>query len=226
MLFRVFSLFAFAQITCNCVLGQDRPTFADSPAYKEAYELICDLPERIRKAERLLLANGTRTLRELSANELTLLCRAYNELAEHDKQLAAAQELWGRFPERPAATRWIVNSKLNLLETQNDCDRAIDFADSALKDGRGIRSNLLLLKAEALLRKSAVPDATKRVMVSDLLIEAYATYEEIPGGEEVGDLGNTDIIDLNPSFSLFFSFAERETLKLRMKNARKVKAKR
>lgn len=207
-------------------MGQDRPTLADSPAYKEAYELICDLPERMRKAERLLLANGTRKPSELNANELSLLCRAYNELADHDKQMAAAQELWIRFPECPAATRWIVNSKINTLEAQNDCDKAIDFADAALKDGKGIRSQLLLLKAEAVLRKSSIPDATKRVMVSDLLIEAYVTYEEIPGSEEVGDLSNTDIIDLSPSFSLFFGFAERETLKVRMENARNGKAKR
>ncbi|MFZ4083517.1 MAG: hypothetical protein ACOYKN_19980 [Pirellula sp.] len=210
---------------CNFAMAQDKPSPTDSPNYKEAYELVCYAPERFRKAEQLLLGNGTRKLSELNANELLIICTCYNELGERGKQLAAAEELWTRFPENPKTTGWYVNSKLNTLETDGDCRRAIELVDTAITAKKGIRSQLLVLKAEAVLRNSSIPDARKRVEVSDLLIEAYVAHEEIPGSEEVGDLRTTDIIDLNEGFSLFFSTAERESLKVRMENARETKNK-
>jgi hypothetical protein len=225
MVVKALSLLLFVQILCDFSVAQNKPSATDSPAYQEAYELVCYSPERFRKAEQLLLSNGTRKLSDLNANELLVICKCYNELGDRGKQLAAAEELWTRFPENPKTTGWFVNSKLNTLETDGDCKRAIELVDTSITAKKGIRSQLLVLKAEAVLRNSSIPDAKKRVEVSDLLIEAYVAHEEIPGSEEVEDLRNTDIIDLNQSFSLFFSTAEREALKVRMEKAREDKEK-
>ena len=82
MLIRI--LIAAAMIFVSPVLGQEKPKDSDSPAYKQAYELIFDSRARANKAEQLILENGKRKLAELTAKELSLLCRVYNELGNSE----------------------------------------------------------------------------------------------------------------------------------------------
>ena len=113
----------------------------------------------------MLLEDGKKELLALSEKELSLLCRAYNELGQFEKQLEVSKAMWMRFPESPDSTRRIVNSLLNTMRDENDVETTIAFVDSALADKNGLRSNLLVLKARAMLHgNKKISDAERRVL--------------------------------------------------------------
>lgn len=200
--------------------GQEKPSDSDSQSYKDAYELLFDSRARAKKAEQLLLEGGKRELAALSERELSLLCRAYNELGIHDRQLVVSNELWKRFPASPDATRWMVNSLLNTMIKEKDVAKTIDFVDSALKENKGVRSELLVLKARATMGKKAkISDAERRVEIADLLIEAFVCKEKTDNKFDFPDLTDVSFVDMDPSFATYFSTVEREALKVRMQKA-------
>jgi hypothetical protein len=205
-------------------LGQEKPTDSDSPAYKQAYELIFDSQARAKKAEQILLDNGKKKLSDLNVKELSLVCRVYNEMFVPERQLAVAKELWDRFPDSSEATKWMVNSMENCMMEDGGVSKTIDFVDTALKENKGIRSQLLLLKARATLQKrKGISDAEKRVLVSDLLIEAYTVHDKSKEADDFLVLSNVNFLDFDPSFSQYFSTVEREALKVRMQRAKTTK---
>ena len=200
--------------------GQEKPNDSDSKVYKQAYELLFDSQARAKKAVALLLDDGKKELAALSEKELSLLCRAYNELAQFEKQLEVSKEIWTRFPDSPEATRWMVNSLEITIRDDEDAAKATAFVDSAIADKKGLRSELLVLKARTLLHwKKKNSDAERSVLVSDILIDAFACHKsdnqfDPPYFEDV------NFVDMDPSFSRYFSAVERETLKVRMRKAR------
>ncbi|MCU0713611.1 MAG: hypothetical protein MUC43_16255 [Pirellula sp.] len=221
MLTRITLAAIAGTLLVQIVVGQEKPIDTDSKAYKKAYELIFDVQARAKMAEELLLENGKKKLSDLSAKELSLLCRIYNEVFNPEKQLKTAQEIWDRFPESPDATRWMVNSMLNKMMNDNDIQETLAFVDKALSEKKGIRSELLVLKARAILqRQKKLTDAERRVMVADLLIEAYACYDKSEGESDFPDLENVGFVDMDHSFTQYFSTVEREALKVRMRAAR------
>jgi hypothetical protein len=201
--------------------GQEKPSESDSQSYKDAYELLFDSQARAKKAEQLLLDGNKKELGTLSEKELSLLCRTYNELGIPERQLVVSTELWERFPTSPDATRWMVNSLLNTMFKEKDVAKTINFVDSALKENKGLRSELLVLKARATMGKNAkISDAKRRVEIADLLIEAYACNEKSDSKFDFPDLTDVSFVDMDPIFAAYFSSVEREALKVRMQKAR------
>jgi hypothetical protein len=212
-------IFAMA-VFVTPAFGQEKPSESDSQSYKDAYELLFDSQARAKKAEQLLLDGGKKELAALTERELSLLCRAYNELGIRDRQLVISKELWERFPTSPDATRWMVNSLLNTMIKEKDVAKTIEFVDSALKENKGVRSELLVLKAKATMGKKArISDAERRVEIADLLIEAYACKEKTDNKFDFPDLTDVSFVDMDPSFATYFSTVEREALKVRMQKA-------
>ena len=85
-------------------------------------------------------------------------------------------------------------------------------------------SELLVLKARAILQNSKkITDAERRVIVSDLLIDAYACHEKSKDTFDFPDLPNVSFVDMDYSFSQYFSTVEREALKVRRQKARDAK---
>jgi len=213
-------IFAIA-VLVTPAFGQDKPNDSDSQFYKEAYELLFDSQARAKKAEQLLLDGGKKELAALTERELSLLGRAYNELGNSEKQLVVSKELWARFPSSPDATRWMVNSLLNTMIKEKDIATTIAFVDSALKENKGIRADLLVLKARATMgKKTKISDAERRVEVEDLLIDAYACKEKTDNRSDFPDLTEVSFVDMDSSFAAYFSTVEREALKVRMQKAR------
>ena len=218
MIYRLFMAITFLTAPA---FGQEKPVDSDSQAYKQAYELLFDSQARAKRAEALLLDDGKKELATLSEKELSLLCRAYNELGQSEKQLKVSKAIWTRFPESPESTRWIVNSLLNTMRDDDDAAKTIAFVDSALADKKGLRSELLVLKARAILHgKKKISDAERRVLVSDILIDAFACHKKDDDQSQFPDLENVNFVDMDHSFSQYFSSVEREALKVRMRKAR------
>lgn len=213
-------LFAIA-VLMTPAFGQDKPNDSDSQSYKDAYVLLFDSQARAKKAEQLLLDGGKKELGALTERELALLCRVYNELFDVEKQLAASKELWERFSASPEATRWMVNSLLNSMIEDDDVASTMKFVDSALKENKGVRSDLLVLKAKAIMsNKAKTTDAERRVEIADLLIEAYACHEKQTDKFDFPDLADVRFVDMDTSFATYFSTVERDALKVRMKKVR------
>ena len=79
------------------------------------------------------MRNGERTAEALTARELCMLCRVYNELLNNEKQVARAKILWDREPGHPEATQWMANSLLNSLgRSKTESKDFIEFVDDAL----------------------------------------------------------------------------------------------
>ncbi len=213
-------IFAIA-VLMTPALGQEKPNDSDSQSYKEAYELLFDSQARAKKAELLLLDGGKKELAALSERELSLLCRAYNELGNSERQLVVSKELWARFPASSDSTRWMINSLLNTMIKEKDVATTIAFVDSALKENKGLRSDLLVLKARATMgKKTKISDAERRVEIAELLMEAYACKEKTDNKFDFPDLTEVSFVDMDPSFATYFSTVEREALKVRMQKAR------
>jgi hypothetical protein len=202
-------------------LAQAKPVDGDSSAYTQAYELLFDSQARAIKAVGLLLPEG-RVVTDLNAKELSLLCRAYNELGDYKKQLTTAQELWSREPGSNSATSWMINSLHNTYAFSDDTKPLMEFVDDALLKNQGNKHSLLVLKATAILAtRKGMTDAEKRVTVSDLLVEAYKSGPALSpyNEQELATPDSPEFIDMD--FGTFFSTPEREALKLRMIQARK-----
>lgn len=210
-------------LTPNVLCAQGKPQQGDSAAYVQAYELLFDSRARALKAVALLSPEGKR-LDTLNERELSLLCRAYNELGDSDKQLATAKRLWALKPGSAVSTRWMVNSLWNVHAFTDDLEPLFEFVDNALKKELGNRRELLILKAQAILAdKNGMREAERRVAVADLLVEAYASGPRLPMTDDSDSFAlpdSPDFIDYEGSFTSFFSTTEREALKVRMRNAR------
>jgi len=145
-------------------------------------------------------------------------------LGNPEKQLVVAQELWSRSPGTADAARWMENSLLHKIVKGEGAQEVIEFVDLALKEHRGIRSEFLVLKARAILQKrKTITDAERRVQVSDLLIEAFVCHKKSEDTFAFPDLGDVSFLDMDHSFSQYFSTVEREALKVRMQKAKKAK---
>jgi hypothetical protein len=196
----------------------------DTSPYARAYALLFpeeDMADRARKAISLLTQD--RELEALSPRELALICRAYNELLQGDKQLQTARLLWTRAPGSPDATRWMINSLQHIYVFADDNRPLLEFVDKALQDRQGNPRELLVFKAEAIIRqKRGLTDAQKRNLASDLLVRAYR-FEPLPNRDWPANVRTEDspnFIDFDQPFCSFFSAAERDSLKLRMQNAK------
>jgi len=210
---------------------QEPPARDDTSDYARAYELLFPeryMGDRARKAVSLLTEG--RELDSLEPRELTLLCRAYNNLGEDDKQLETARLLWAREPGSRDATSWMISSLHNAYMFKDNNKPLMEFVERALRDGKGSRRELLVFKAAATIcQKKGLSEEEKKNLASELLIEAYQHKPEPkPGwslldGSAVRDtiLGDSpDFIDFERPFCSFFSTAERNSLKLRMQRAR------
>ncbi|QDT46927.1 hypothetical protein Pan258_09520 [Symmachiella dynata] len=209
---------------------QEKPAEDDKSAYAQAHELMNPelyMEQRARKAV-VLLTEG-REIKSLESRELALLCHAYNELFEHNEQLKTARLLWTREPEIREATSWMINSLHNSYMFADDNKPLMDFVDQALHDGKGNRRELLTFKAMATInQKKGLSDAEKRVLASDLLIEAYRYDPQFRHGSPLGESelkdairdDSPDFIDRDLPFCSFFSTAERNSLKIRMREAK------
>jgi len=202
------------------VQAQEIPNASDSNAYAEAYKLIFDSEGRARKAEKLLLDDGRKLIRDLSVRELILLIRIYAELFDSEKQLEAARALWERDPNSATVTAWMDNALLNNLGKSTTADSIIQFADDNLSKGRGHRRGLLILKARALVSKNGnVSDAEKKLQITDLLLEA--SKERVPDSvlHDFPEFSPGSLLNLNIDwrFSTFFTAPERNELMLKMK---------
>ncbi|WP_145418098.1 hypothetical protein [Planctomycetes bacterium K23_9] len=116
------------------------------------------------------------------------------------------------------------NSYRNLhRQDGNDSAGIIKFVDDALSRDLGVRRELLILKARAVLRQEkGITDAQRRVTVSDLLIESCGEPTDsspMDGLESSPEF----LMDHDSEFTRYFSTAEREALKVRMKAAAKKK---
>jgi hypothetical protein len=206
---------------------QEPPAQDDTSDYARAYELL--FPERYmhdRAGKAVGLLTEGRELNTLEPRELSLLCRAFNELCEFDKQLETARLLWTCEPGSRDATEWMINSLDNKYMFADDNKPLLEFVDQALKDGKGSSRELLVFKAAAIInQKKGLTDAEKRNLASDTLIRAYEFKPYPVRGLRDGDLRNIevgdspDFVDLDQPFCSFFSAAERESLKLRMREA-------
>lgn len=219
---RTILLLAIAVAGSSFTFAQTKPIDGDSRAYTQAYELLFDSQARALRAVELLLPKG-RVIANLNDRELSLLCRAYNELGNFEKQLATARELWNRDPGGASATRWMINSLHNTYALSSDSKPLMEFVEDALSKKQGNRHSLLVLKAKAILAvQKGMTDAEKRVAISDLLVEAYKSGPALSVYDEEGfhATDSTDFIDFEINFGNFFSMQERQALKLRMTQAR------
>lgn len=218
---RTACLLVLLASSTNIGSSQEKPSSVDSMAYKEAYELLFDSQSRARKALNILLKDGSLSPLELNDRELSLLCSIYNELGDAKRQLEVASVLWNRDPRSKVAMYLMSDSLLFKLSSDAGVEEVMVFVEEAIKKNHGIRRSLLILKANAVLAKKSIPDAQKRLEVTDLLVEAYAC-DPSPKGElnfSAGEVTNF-IID-EYSFATFFSESERRTIKARMLRARK-----
>jgi hypothetical protein len=208
--------------------AQGEPTKDESTAYNEAFTLLFDSDGRARKAISILLAGG-KDASELTNRELSILCRAYNELHDSKSQLAAAKILWDRDSKYPDATIWMTNSLLSVYGYADDSKPLIEFVDNAISEGLGNRRELLLLKATAIIgKKTGLTEGQRRALATELLIEAFASgppLQDSFSSKNFKFLDTPDFIDYAMPFQSFFSIAERQSLKVQMTKAREAREK-
>ena len=218
----VFGL-VLAMLLSSTAVAQGPPKADDTSAYSEAYTLLFDTRARALKAVSVLLPEG-KAPKDLSNRQLSLLCRAYNELGKSKTQLSTAELMWQREPGSVAATRWMVNSLLNVYAYSDNAKPLFDFVEKALTEKHGSRRELLVLKATAIIaQKKGLKDGEKRAVVSDLLVDAYKSgppLSDLDQDDLFATQDTPDFIDFDPPFPSFFSGPERETLKARMTKAR------
>ena len=196
---------------------------AESDAYKSAYSLLFDSKSRAKKAIELLMSE--KDVADFNEKELNLLCWAYNELGDFDKQLDAARHLWEFYPDGETSTHWICNSLWNKHAFTQDTTPISEFVSAAIERRQGNMRNLLILKASALVvaKGSDMTDVELRMVVSDLLVEAYCAGQPSNSRFNQGDFSIFDspnFIDFEYQFRDFFTSTERDALKLRMKRAK------
>jgi hypothetical protein len=221
-----------AAISGSAAYCDEPPTSADSDEYSEAYDLLYPertMQKRAEQAVKLLLPAGKKP-EALSDKELALLCRAYNQLHKHEEQLAIARVLWKRSPGTRAATENMISGLHNVYMFANDNQPLFDFVDQALKEELGNRRELLVFKAEAVIsQRRGLEVAAKKVLASDLLVEAYCFRPYTMRGFKDGDgtelidiemRDSPDFIDYESPFGSFFSTEERESIKVRMVQAK------
>ena len=229
---RSLILLILAAITGGAAYCDEPPTSADSDEFSEAYDLLYPertMQKRAEQAVKLLLPPGKKP-EALSDKELALLCRAYNQLHKPDEQLAIARALWKRSPGTRAATENMISGLHNVYMFANDNQPLLDFVDLALKEELGNRRELLVFKAEAVIsQRKGREVAARKVLASELLVEAYCFNPYPMRGFTNGDgtelidmemIDSADFIDYTPPFNSFFSSSERESIKLRMVQAK------
>ena len=197
-------------------------TEGESEAYREAYSLLFDTESRARKAIELLIAG--KELTELGERELNLLCWAYNELHDYEKQLEASRHLWELYPDGETSTHWICASLNDSRAFAKNTSPVLDFISQALAEGKGNARDLLTLKACVLVAAKDMnqTDAERRVAVSDLLVQAYCSGLPSSAHFKTHDyriVDSPDIFENQFSLREYFTSDERDALKLRMKRA-------
>ncbi len=208
----------------SSVHAQRRPAPDDNSRYAQAFRLL--YPEesaRDRARRAIQLINPGEELDELSTGELALLCKAYNELGDMEKQYEGARMLWERQPGSPLASQWMLNSlQARLFEENNQ--PVIDFVDNAIKNGHGNRRELLLLKAKAIiLRKTELSIEERREQAEALIVEAYSQPIRPIRGAPIATyvFDNLDVsLCLDSVLTRFFSEKELKDLKVKIEEAR------
>lgn len=193
--------------------AQSPPNDASSPEYREAYDLLFDLRARGLKAERILLRDGKKSPQDLSMEELFLLCSAYNQSAESEKQLAIASLIFEKYPENILSSLRLSDSLLSLVGRSKTPEDIVRFADSTLKDRKGNRRVFLLMKARGIVMQEAgITDEQKKEEVTKLLLEVAKEPKE----KDLRLLSRTTpeyFIETDSILSRYFSREERIALK-------------
>ena len=201
----------------------DRSMLAESDAYKTAYSLLFDSRSRANKAIKLIMAEND--IVDLGEKELNLLCWAYNELGDSDKQLEASRRLWELYPDGETSTNWICSSLWNKPAFSKDTSPIFEFVSAAIDRGQGNIRDLLTLKASVVIvaKDRNMTDAERRIAASDLLVQAYCAGPPSSGHFKQREFvvrDSPNFIDFESPFRDYFSSNERDVLKLRMKQAR------
>jgi len=212
---------AFHVLTISSAATEKEGT-SDS-RYKRAHRLLFpeeDPQERARQAVHILTEGRTRA--DLNEKELSLLCRAYNELTQKDNQLEASTRLWKMAPQSDDAMRWMINSLHNKYMFSDDNRPLFAFVDRSLKMNQGNKRKLLVFKAHAVIRqRKGMTQEQKRDTASQLLVESFANPAPTQKDFNPQSLVDPKFIDSRQPFCSFFSTKERNGLKQRMAEARR-----
>lgn len=144
---------------------------------KEVKRLLS--PQAAKDAASILLEG--RSMRDLSAAELSLLCKAYNELGETDNELSAAEELWRKTPGTSEAVMWMKNALYNERMWTGDTTDIIVFADLCIQKGYGDIMEMTVFKAEGIAKnKDNMDESTRKAKAMELLVRAYNAHDRLP----------------------------------------------
>ena len=122
-----------------------------------------------RHAEDILLSG--RQLPELTPEELSLLCKARNWIGDVRGQLKAAEQLWIKAPGTKDAFEWMDNSLRNNYIHTGGTRKIIAFADMCISNHYENLTDILVLKAEAVLEGRHGSNPEKEA--ETLLVQAY-----------------------------------------------------
>ncbi|MFA7231882.1 MAG: hypothetical protein WC071_11485, partial [Victivallaceae bacterium] len=136
-------------------------------------------PQAPKEAVKILLEG--RSLRDLSTSELSLLCKAYNEIGDSSNQLSAAETLWQKSPGNVDAVSWMKNSLHNALMWSGDTTKIIAFADLCLRERYGDAMEMTVFKAEGTaMNKAHLEENVRKARTVELLVHAYAAVDKAP----------------------------------------------
>lgn len=188
-----------------------------------AFSLRLNSDSRAKQAVELLLAE--KNFVDFNEKELNILCWAYNQLGDCDKQLKASLRLVKLSPNGETSTFWIVNSLWNKHALSNNTTPIFDYISDAIDRGQGNARDLLTLQAVTLTvaKDRNLTDAERRTAVSDLLVRAYCAGPPSGGHFNYSDprvFDSPDFVASELALQTYFTAQQRDALKLRMTRAK------